>query len=601
MCDAEVGLCKAPDAYAPVAGSLLESEECEPLQQPRVGIRRPAVLAAALATAALAAVALWGSTHSAPVTRADSAAVARFEVEQQDTVFDADHADGADLSPGGLAYGGEAASPSTYAVLQQQAPGTSVVDQGLPATLENDVGYDGQSAPAMDETTAALATQNALLRNQNELLKAKLTQEQGATDAEGNTNTLVPVSHDLFDSTSPQAQAPTSQETFDATAVLPQTTQAPSQEAFDATTAQPQEIMGQPGFDTRDQGFLSPAATDAGNGTPSSEVGQRIYVNLNGSTAAPSTSAASIYASEESASGVSSATGTGGIEAGAKASSMAAGGYPGVALRGGTVTRNPWVEAAEKLAMASSQITVTMTTTPMPTSLFCFSVMMPHSYEVDLMKSTLEKGVGIFGCEAYTVLSSEDVELSPGPPVRIGTENIGSLKCGYGGPWHLALNSEIFVHAWKKVFEDGTYLNHAWTIKADPDAVFLSSRLRDHVRHSHPEESVYLNNCDQGLHGPIEVIGRGGMETFRKGISKCIKKLKDEFTWSGEDVFLRHCLGMLKVNRVDDFKLLSDKACLFEDPVSQGCFSGKVSFHPFKTAESYFKCLEQSEESSDKH
>lgn len=210
-----------------------------------------------------------------------------------------------------------------------------------------------------------------------------------------------------------------------------------------------------------------------------------------------------------------------------------------------------------------------------------------------MMRMLIDRGLSIFACDEYSVYSSTRRELSPGPPARVVTENIGSVRAQYGGPWHLALNSEIFVRVWRRVFEDRLFIGYDWTVKVDPDAVFLPWRLREHVRNADPDAHVYLNNCDQGIHGPLEVISRGAMEVFSHGISDCLPKLEQEFTWAGEDVFLRHCLGMLKVNRVDDFRLLSEKACFWEDPEKNGCVSGKVAFHPFKTPELYKRCLDQ--------
>ncbi|CAK0825466.1 unnamed protein product, partial [Prorocentrum cordatum] len=70
--------------------------------------------------------------------------------------------------------------------------------------------------------------------------------------------------------------------------------------------------------------------------------------------------------------------------------------------------------------------TETSSTTTMLRSLFCFALMMPSGDEVSLMRELLRKSQGIFLCDSYSVFSSEDVELSAGPPARIGTEIIGS-------------------------------------------------------------------------------------------------------------------------------------------------------------------------------
>jgi len=232
------------------------------------------------------------------------------------------------------------------------------------------------------------------------------------------------------------------------------------------------------------------------------------------------------------------------------------------------------------------------TPTGLKMPLFCFAVMMAKGGERDLIEAQLHHGIGIFTCDHHTVLSSERVKLEGGGRVFYA-ESIGDMSCEYGGPYYLALNSDIFLRAWKRVFSDGTYLKADLTVKVDPDAVFIPSRLQRHLRFADPDAKVYYNNCDHGLHGPIEVVARGGMITMARGIQACERALRHEFSWAGEDVFLRHCLGYLDVDRVDDFRLLSETHCFDEDPVRDGCNSGKVSFHPFKEVDSYFKCFEE--------
>lgn len=217
---------------------------------------------------------------------------------------------------------------------------------------------------------------------------------------------------------------------------------------------------------------------------------------------------------------------------------------------------------------------------------------MDHGDERDLITMQLGHGISVFACDFSAVLSSRRLELVQ-QGRHLFTESLGDMHCEYGGPYNLALNSEIFVRAWKKVLADATYLQAKLTVKVDPDAVFLPARLRRLLSGAHEEDVVYFNNCDQGLHGPIEVLTRGGMRTLAKGIADCERELAKEFTWAGEDVFIRHCLGYLQVNRVDNFNLLSEDHCFNEAPGKDGCVSGKVSFHPFKQAASYLTCLDQ--------
>lgn len=217
---------------------------------------------------------------------------------------------------------------------------------------------------------------------------------------------------------------------------------------------------------------------------------------------------------------------------------------------------------------------------------------MAKGFERELITSQLWHGASIFECEWQAVYSSGNFRLDA-KGKHFFTESIGDMHCEYGGPFNLALNSDIFLKAWKKVFSDGLYWKADLTVKVDPDAVFLPVRLKEVLRKADPEAEVYFNNCDHGLHGPIEALTRGGMKVFNKGVVKCEKDLQKEFSSWGEDVFLRHCFGILKVDRVDEFDLLSEDHCFHEDPVRDGCSSGKASFHPFKNVSSYYKCLNE--------
>lgn len=219
--------------------------------------------------------------------------------------------------------------------------------------------------------------------------------------------------------------------------------------------------------------------------------------------------------------------------------------------------------------------------------------MMPSGYEAALLGTLMSKQLSLFACDEYTVFSDGNIGISAGPPDWLTTEDVGTVKSTYGGPFNLALNSDVFVNVWKKVFSTRKFDLCDWTVKVDPDAVFFPDRLRSQVQDSRPDDHIYLNNCDQGLHGPIEVISHGGMDVFQSGVDDCVSTLKHEWDQSGEDVFLRHCLGKLDISRVDNFQLLSEDRCLWENPVKNGCNSGKVSFHPFKNEKAWMTCWEE--------
>lgn len=99
-----------------------------------------------------------------------------------------------------------------------------------------------------------------------------------------------------------------------------------------------------------------------------------------------------------------------------------------------------------------------------------------------------------------------------------------------------------------------------------------------------PDAAVYLNNCKWGLHGPIEVFSRRAVAVLGAGLPKCVSLLSHPW---GEDKFIDKCLQMVGINRDDEFSLLSETAC-GEQPAP--CGRADVTFHPFKSIQSYFTC-----------
>jgi hypothetical protein len=101
--------------------------------------------------------------------------------------------------------------------------------------------------------------------------------------------------------------------------------------------------------------------------------------------------------------------------------------------------------------------------------------------------------------------------------------------------------------------------------------------------------AMYLNNCKFGLHGPIEVISREAVATFLASIHRCEYIRREPF---GEDKYLRRCLDLLGVRKVNTFSLLSEIAC-GQQPVV--CSAPNVAFHPFKDEGAYFNCWHEAQ------
>jgi len=147
-----------------------------------------------------------------------------------------------------------------------------------------------------------------------------------------------------------------------------------------------------------------------------------------------------------------------------------------------TTTDRPETPSPQTRA-ATPELTAAVATSA---SLYCFTVMLPFGNEPKLIQKQYDQTWSLFDCDAYAVLSNESLELSPGHPKgQMTTVFNGSMAVEFntwtwaalGGK--MALNTPVFVRAWKSVFQLGHWRNFDWTVKVDPDTVFFSRRLAE--------------------------------------------------------------------------------------------------------------------------
>lgn len=221
--------------------------------------------------------------------------------------------------------------------------------------------------------------------------------------------------------------------------------------------------------------------------------------------------------------------------------------------------------------------------------------MLPDSSEQNLVRWQFEVKASIFGCDAHAVYSSRPVEVAPGLRTRAVDSD---LRCSRGGQFGTALNTPIFVAVWAKVIQDGRFAMHDWVVKVDPDTVFLPARLRTVVARHQAEasapEGVYLNNCQFGLHGPIEVFSTNAVKRWGNGTARCLnhfwKVCSGDCFW-GEDMLIDQCLSeVLHVRRENEYVLLAEEHCA-PLPGWQECTDpSRVAFHPFKALALWQQC-----------
>jgi len=201
------------------------------------------------------------------------------------------------------------------------------------------------------------------------------------------------------------------------------------------------------------------------------------------------------------------------------------------------------------------------------------------------------------------VYSNETLTLSPEGERPVAKTQLmhGSLTATMGGEFHTALNTGVFIRFWNKVLSNEKAWECDWIVKLDPDTVFIPGRLRALLRTRHgalaapePEHGIFLNNCHVGMHGPIEVLSKRALKSYRKGQREC--ETGKAAKHGQEDWYLRACFEDLGILQVDAYNLLFEATLACQErpsswqPYGPPCFAPQVSFHPFKTIEGYMRC-----------
>jgi len=208
-----------------------------------------------------------------------------------------------------------------------------------------------------------------------------------------------------------------------------------------------------------------------------------------------------------------------------------------------------------------------------------------------------EEQTSLFGCDEYTVYTNQSLAAWTG--FEVSVVNV-DLDCQRGGEMQTQLNVHIFEVVWQKVISDGRFRLHSWTVKVEADTVFFPTRLRSVLSwYTDPDlepRGVYLNNCQFGLLGPIEVFSRTTVEVLGMGWQDCRKYFRMACSgpcWWSEDLFIDQCLSqVLHVKRESEYSLLSAEKCSPPEGWMSCEDHSKVAFHPFKDPESYQSCLE---------
>jgi hypothetical protein len=280
---------------------------------------------------------------------------------------------------------------------------------------------------------------------------------------------------------------------------------------------------------------------------------------------------------------------------------------------------------------------------PFGTSLFCFSLVSPDGEQEKLAKQQLSRGVGIFSCNQYKVLSTRKLllgkdklsdEVSAEQLLVADPEPGDGAKDDRDSPEQRRLSEEagafdaeafqkrgaqVLERVWEQLLRKGKgdVLKHDWAVKAEPEAVFLPDRLRRHLalhaaggggpaERGRWEAALGLQYLIPGpprarahqpsATGALQVLSRGALELFEARKNRC--SLKDG---SQGDDYMRTCLGALGAHPADDFELVGTARAggralnsHGEPRTSSPCADGShVTYYPAPDVPSYLECLRQ--------
>lgn len=215
-------------------------------------------------------------------------------------------------------------------------------------------------------------------------------------------------------------------------------------------------------------------------------------------------------------------------------------------------------------------------------------------YERQLVQMQADHCWGIFSCDEARVFSDASIVLSD-TVKTIGIDMQPDKK----GKWNSWKNTATFRQVWEIVVTDASFKNHGWTVKADPDAVFVPQRLRKYLHNEEIVNASYVQNCKSllaqfpyGMFGPIEILSREATQAYYDfGRRDCSpENLQNGF--NAEDSWMSKCMAHIGVKSLKLFGILHDPWCLGVN-YNDACQTDRaaVAFHPYKKIATFSKCM----------
>jgi len=233
-------------------------------------------------------------------------------------------------------------------------------------------------------------------------------------------------------------------------------------------------------------------------------------------------------------------------------------------------------------------------------TIFCWALIQATGQEPELLKWQRLRGLGIFGCDDWMLISNRSAKTVLGGQswntvIHEIEEDLTAPRTfnEIGGTLVMeAANAGIYEKAWRAVFADARYRQHDWTVQLKPQTVIVPHRFRD-VLHRHclkEEESCQakvLADFGGDMRDPVEALTRKAAVVFSEGIDQCTSD--PSYRGQSDFQFLEMCSSKLNIPQERDSNLLSDNHKAEYRP----CDTVHGSFSPFADVKGYDYCLQQ--------
>jgi len=208
---------------------------------------------------------------------------------------------------------------------------------------------------------------------------------------------------------------------------------------------------------------------------------------------------------------------------------------------------------------------------------------MPGTVDTKLVNAQKAEKAGVFACDQHAILQAAAKPDGEGKKMTAAT-----------------LVPKIFKQIWDEVHKNGKYLLHDWTVKVDPDSVFIPSRLRVHLKKLiiPKGEQIYIKNValtenNHGFLRPIEVFSREALKVYFEKKTICEDE-ENKMRGFSEAFYLMSCMDVIGVHHMVDVHLLydqyTDKGKRDVDDTDRCRDDRYVAFHPYEQVQNWNQC-----------